>query len=80
MAGTTKKKALINACCWVLEMVEMRSPKFRVVRMKRRETPKRRSRLPLIGKSKIAFPEQMIKVTSARPIRTKGIVLPRMSS
>jgi hypothetical protein len=48
--------------------------------MKIRATPKRRSRLPLIGKSKMSFPAQMTKVMSARPIRTKGIVLPRMSS
>ena len=80
MAGTMKKKALINACCWVREMVDKKSPRLRVVRMKIRATPKRRSRLPLMGKSKMSFPAQMIKVTSARPIRTKGIVFPRMSS
>lgn len=80
MAGRIKKKAVIIACCCVREMVDIKRPKLNVVRMKRKETPKRKKRFPLTGTLKTNLPTRITRAISAIPIRAKGTVLPMMSS
>ena len=47
--GTMKKRVVIMACCWVDEIVEMKSPTPSVLKRKRDAAVKRRGKLPFKG-------------------------------
>src|SRR3989304_4249530 len=48
--GRMKKKVVIMACCWVEEMVEIKSPTPRGLKRKKQEATKSRATLPARGR------------------------------
>ena len=79
-AGIIKINEVIIACCCVRDMVEIRVPELKVVRMKMKDTNKRKTILPLIGRLKISLPAIRTRITSQNPTKMKGIVFPIISS
>ena len=70
----------MSACCWVFDIVEIKSP---IPRTERRytEVPMSRSiREPFIGTSNQNTPAAVTSAISANPKIAKGIVYPSISS
>ena len=67
--GRIKKKVVIMACCWVLEIAEMKSPMPSVLIRKRNTPVNNIKRLPLKGISNQYRANEMTAIIWTRDIR-----------